>query len=345
LDLIVCSIPTPDGYIFALDRGLFGLAAPRLLRSGRKAVVETGRFSALRLIIANWRLGPRLRISLLENRLATTISTLMACMRTDRSNAELLAVVADLARRFSATVIGVAAKQLSLHPSIMTIGPGEPRGREFEKFRERADAVEAEFRSALSGVEKLQWRAQMSAGPASQPAANEARAADLIVAAIETGGQVFSPSPEIEVTDLLMRAGRPILIAPPGATGLKLTRALVCWKDSREARRAVADALPILKASKEVEVVELAHEGEIESARVRAADVGDWLHRHGIEATCVATPLKETESTHLAAIADDIKADLIVAGAFGHSRLREWAFGGVTRDLLVKAERCTLVSH
>ena len=274
-----------------------------------------------------------------------TISTLLACMRTDRSNAELLAVVADLAQRFSAAVIGVAARQLSLHLSMMAVGPGEPRGREFEKFGERAAAAEAEFRSALSRASNLQWRSHMTAGPASQLAANEARAADLIVAAVEPGEPVFSPSPEIEVSDLLMRAGRPILMAPPGAAGLKLTRTLVCWKDSREARRAVADALPFLKASQEVDVVELAHEGEIELARGRVADVGDWLHRHGVEATCVATPLKDTESAHLAQIAEDIKADLIVAGAFGHSRLREWAFGGVTRDLLARAERCTLVSH
>ncbi|MGH6797164.1 MAG: universal stress protein, partial [Roseiarcus sp.] len=136
-----------------------------------------------------------------------------------------------------------------------------------------------------------------------------------------------------------------ILISPPGATGLKLTRAIVCWKDSREARRAVADALPILKASKRVDVVELVNEHEIEAARGRLADVGDWLHRHGVEATCLATPARAAESAHLAAIARDLEADLIVAGAFGHSRLREWAFGGVTRDLLVNAERCTLVSH
>lgn len=286
-----------------------------------------------RPLIRSWR-----------GRLAT-ISTLLACMRTDRSNAELMGVVADLAQRFSAAVVGVAARQLSLHSSIMAIGPGEPRGREFEKFRERAAALEAEFRSALSGASNLQWRAHITAGPASQLAANEARAADLIVAAIESGEQVFSPSPEIEVSDLLMRAGRPILMAPPSASGLKLTRTLVCWKDSREARRAVADALPFLKASQEVDVVELAHEDEIELARGRVADVGDWLHRHGVEATCVATPLKDAESTHLTAIAKDINADLIVAGAFGRSRLREWAFGGVTRDLLASAERCALVSH
>lgn len=280
----------------------------------------------------------------MESRLAT-ISTLLVCMRTDRSNAEVLAVVTDLAQRFSAAVIGVGATQLSLHSSIMAIGPEEPRGREFEKFRERAAAIEAEFRSTLSGVDNLQWRSQVTAGPASEPAAGEARAADLIVAMLEPGERMFSSSPEIDVTDLLMRAGRPILLAPPGTTGLKLTQALVCWKDSREARRAVADALPILKACNNVDVVELAHEHEIELAQRHVADVGDWLNRHGVEATCVATPFSGPESAHLSRIAEDVKADLIVAGAFGHSRLRQWAFGGVTRDLLVRAERCTLVSH
>jgi nucleotide-binding universal stress UspA family protein len=142
-----------------------------------------------------------------------------------------------------------------------------------------------------------------------------------------------------------MRCGRPILLVPPGTTRLKLKRTLVCWKDSREARRAVADALPFLKASQAVDVVELAGEREIESSQERLVDVGDWLHRHGVEANCFASPLTGVESAHLAAIAQDLKADLIVAGAFGHSRLREWAFGGVTQDLLTRSERCTLVSH
>jgi len=274
-----------------------------------------------------------------------TISILMACMRTDRSNADLLAVVADMARRFSAAVVGVVARQASMHSAVMAIGPGESPDHDLEKFRERAAPLEAEFRSALSMVEDLQWRSQMTAGPASQHIADEARGVDLIVAAAEPGERIFLPSPEIDVSDLLMRAGRPVLIAPAGAAGLKLTRALVCWKDSREARRAVVDALPILKASKGVDVVELVDGREMEAARRRLADVGDWFARHGVEANCLASPLHGAEATHLAAIAKDLEADLIVAGAFGHSRLREFAFGGVTRDLLLKADRCILVSH
>jgi nucleotide-binding universal stress UspA family protein len=273
------------------------------------------------------------------------ISTLMACMSTDRSNTELLAVVADLAQRFSAAVIGVCAKQLSMHSSILAVGPGEPRGHELDKFRERLAVLEAEFRSALSIVTNLQWRAQMTAGPTSHYLAAEARAADLLVANCESDDRKGSTSSEIDVSDLVMRGGRPILLAPPGVRGLKLTRTLVCWKDSRESRRAVADALPILKASRAVDVVELVSEQEIEAARARLADVGDWLYRHGVEANCLATPLTGVESAHLAAIAEDLGADLIVAGAFGHSRLREWAFGGVTQDLLVRSERCAFVSH
>jgi nucleotide-binding universal stress UspA family protein len=273
------------------------------------------------------------------------ISTLMACMSANRSNAELLSVLADLAERFSATVIGVCANQLSMRPSILAVGPGEPRGHELDKFRERVAIAEREFRSALSTVNNLLWRAEITAGPTSHYLANQARAADLLVAASESNNRNVSASSEFEVSDLLMRCGRPILLAPPGTTGLKLKRTLVCWKDSREARRAVADALPFLKASQGVDVVELASEREIEPAQERLSDVGDWLHRHGVEASCFASPLTGVESAHLAAIAQDLEADLIVAGAFGHSRLREWAFGGVTQDFLTRSERCTLVSH
>ncbi len=274
-----------------------------------------------------------------------TISILMACMRMDRSNADLLVVVADMAQRFSAAVVGVVAWQGSTHSAVMAIGPGEPRGRDFEKFRELAPAAEAEFRSALSMVKDLEWRPQLVAGPPSRHIADQAREVDLIVASTEISEPMFLPSAEIDVGDLLMRAGRPVLIAPAGARGLKLTRALVCWKDSREARRAIADALPVLKAAKRVDVIELVNEREIEAARRRLSDVGDWLARHGIEANCLAAPLKGPEAVQLEAIASELEVDLLVAGAFGHSRLREWAFGGVTRDLLLRTERCAFVSH
>ena len=274
-----------------------------------------------------------------------TIATLMACMRINASNAGVLAVVADLAARFDSTVIGVAARQGSTHVVVRGAGPRAPRRHDFDKFVQEAAAAESEFRATLAKVQDLQWRSQVIFGPASEYIANEARRVDLVVVTRESADGIFSVSGEADVGDLLMRLGRPALIVPPDATGLELTRSLVCWNDKREARRAVADALPLLQASQGVDVVEIVDAKALKEARRRLADVGDWLARHGVEAQCSARISKGSEAAQLGAIAMDLDADLIVAGAFGHTRLLEWAFGGVTRDLLLQADRCVLASH
>ncbi len=274
-----------------------------------------------------------------------TITTLMACMRINCSNAAMLTVVADLAERFGAAVIGVAAKQGSAQVVDRGAGPRAPGRHELDKLIREAATVESEFRVALPKVQDLQWRSQVIFGPASEYIADEARSVDLVVATLDSADRIFFPSGEADVGDLLMRLGRPTLIVPPAAAGLKLTRSLVCWNDKREARRAVADALPLLKASQRVDVVEIAGAAALKETRRRLGDVGDWLARHGVEAQCSAEISNGSEAAQLDAIAKELEVDLIVAGAFGHSRLREWAFGGVTRDLLLRSDRCVLASH
>ncbi len=272
-------------------------------------------------------------------------STLLACLRVDRSNADLLAVVGDVAGRFGSAVIGVAARQASTHATIRGSGTCEPHEHDLRKFKERASAAENEFRAALSKVETLGWRKKITLGPAYEHVANEARAADLVVAPADRHHRFFFPSGQAHVGDLLMRLGRPILVTHAGATGLEFDQALVCFKDAREARRAVADSLPILQEMRRVSVVEIVEAKAVDEAGRRLADVGDWLARHGVAATCSAEVAHGTEAEQLSAVARNLKADLIVAGAFGHSRLKEWAFGGVTRDLLLRGERCVLASH
>ena len=276
----------------------------------------------------------------------TAIATLMACVRIDRSNSGLLGVVSDLAERFAASVIGVAARQAETHRSPMSSGPREPRQHDLAKFIDQATAAEAEFRSALGKVPVLGWRSQLTFGPVCEYVANEARGADLVVAAHDPGDQLFFPSGQAEAGDLLMRLGRPALLAPPTASDLKLRRALVCWSDKREARRALADALPLLQASERVDVVEIVDAKFLAESQRRLDELGHWLGRRGVTATCFAKASNgETEASQLATTSKELDADLIVAGAFGHSRLREWAFGGVTRDLLLQADRCVLGSH
>jgi nucleotide-binding universal stress UspA family protein len=165
-------------------------------------------------------------------------------------------------------------------------------------------------------------------------------------------GDLFDASRSVNTGDLIMQAGRPVLTVPSAAaTGLAdanhlpLDHVLVAWKDTREARRAVADALPLLLQASAVSVVEIADETDLDAAHRRVSDVVHWLKRHHIHAQGSAQQSVGNDATALHTIAQERRADLIVAGAYGHSRLREWVLGGVTRDLLLNANRCSLVSH
>jgi nucleotide-binding universal stress UspA family protein len=146
--------------------------------------------------------------------------------------------------------------------------------------------------------------------------------------------------------DLVMQVGRPILIVPAAADKLKLERVVVFWKETREARRAAFDALPLLKKAVNVVVAEIAAEEDLAAVRTHLEEVVGWLKRHGVVAEVLALPSTGDDATGLNAIAEEQGADIIVAGAYGHGRLREWAFGGVTSDLLLRPQdRCSLVSH
>ncbi len=273
-----------------------------------------------------------------------TLSTLMVCLRVDRSNAQLLAVAADLAKRFGSHIVGIAARQVSA-PSMRGAGPFEPTSHDMHKFAEQAAAAEREFYAVLSGFGALDWRMHMTLGPAYEHIADEARCADLVLASADAHERTLFSSGHAEVGDLLMRLGRPILTAPASANGFAFGQALACFKEVREARRALADALPVLRAMKRVMVVEIVEFGTLEAGRHRLSDVAAWLSRHGIVAAYDAIPANGAVGRQLARLAQELEADLIVAGAYGHSRLREWAFGGVTQDLLLRSDRCVLSSH
>jgi nucleotide-binding universal stress UspA family protein len=173
----------------------------------------------------------------------------------------------------------------------------------------------------------------------------QARSTDLFIIGVDRNDSMFDTSRHVNIGDLVMQAGRPVLIVPRTAGTFDLARVVIGWKDTSESRRAVVDALPILKKAMHVSVVEIAAEADLAAARVHLDDVVLWLKRHGVIAESVAAPSTGDDASRLNDIARERRADLIVAGAYGHSRLREWALGGVTRDLLLRADRCSLVSH
>jgi len=168
----------------------------------------------------------------------------------------------------------------------------------------------------------------------------EARAADLLVIGRRRSGDAHDPGV------ILLRAGRPILLVPDTARPLELRRVVVAWKDTRECRRAVRDALPLLQEAKEVLLVEVGEHEAHASSKESLADVAGYLVRHRvIVADQVWCPPGGPVAVELFKFVRDEKADLIVAGGYGHSRLGEWIFGGVTRELLAASPVCCMLSH
>jgi nucleotide-binding universal stress UspA family protein len=143
-----------------------------------------------------------------------------------------------------------------------------------------------------------------------------------------------------------LKTGRPVLIVPPGVETLKADRAVIGWKDTREARRAVRDAVPLLKKAQSVLVAEICETDVREFGERRIGDVVSYLARHGV----VARPAIKTHPEHpiaaeLIRLAQNEGADLIVAGAYGHSRVEERFFGGVTHALLASSPICCLLAN
>lgn len=204
-----------------------------------------------------------------------------------------------------------------------------------------ADA-EAAFRK-LAGQRTTAWTAMLSPPDEALPLA--ARQADLIVVSHPGHGRtdvLRNEDPGL----LTVIAGRPVLVTPPDRDHLEARRVMICWKDSREARRALADAMPFLRAARDVLVVEAAQAGDAADAKLCVEEVAAGLARHGVRASSeVLIRDRRSVAAVLLERARAFGADLLVAGGYGRTRLGEWAFGGVTRSLLDQTERFVLLSH
>ncbi len=274
-----------------------------------------------------------------------SIKTVMVTLALDGQNEACLRVAGELAQRFEARIVGVAAAEIRppLYFAEGAYAQGVMEGEE-AGIRKRLSELEAEFRGAMEKHSSaVEWRSALA--PATAFVAVEARSADLLVAGSRTEALV-DPSVAADANGLLMQAGRPLIVVPRDAQGLSLRDVLVAWKDTREARRAVADALPILAAAKTVTIAEIP---ESATKRAEAAahvdDVAKWLRQHGIVANAIVPEAHGRAVEQLEEIAGRTGAGLIVAGAYGHSRLREWVLGGVTRHLATAGARCAFLSR
>ena len=276
-----------------------------------------------------------------------TYATVMVSLALDQPNEARLAVAGQIAERFDAGLIGIVASVFS-PPLYFTTGEQAQalidQGQ--ASIKRRMAELEAQFREATRNRAKhIDWRCAMDF-PA-RYTLQQARCADIIV----SGGRSDAfPDPFALVTpkDLVMEAGRPLLVVPDSTDWLDLRSMLVAWKDTPEARRAIVDSLPMLRKAKEVTVAEIVEAGGSQPLAVpRVRDVIMWLSRHGVSASeLVAERNQDRDTTvQLDAMAADVGAGVVVAGAYGHSRFREMILGGMTQHLITQTERCVLLSH
>jgi nucleotide-binding universal stress UspA family protein len=251
---------------------------------------------------------------------------------------KLLRFAVNLTQRFNATLIGISA--LAVRPQLVAEEIVIEGMSELEILA-NLSTKEKWFREA-AGYPKIEWRSIVDV-PA-DALVREARAADLIVIGQSEGeGDAYSA---LDPAAVILKSGRPVVVVPIGTTSLQAEHVMIGWKETREARRAVHDVLPLLKRARQVTIVEMCNPGDKEKAWRCVIDVALFLSRHEIEAkTEVVIESEESSGAQLVRFAQDRGADLLVTGAYGHSRLGEWVFGGMTRYLLRASPICCLMSH
>lgn len=247
---------------------------------------------------------------------------------------------AKLARCLSCRLVGTGADQLDL--PYFGDGTGVVDAVLVENARavvqENLAKASALFHSAADGV-ALEWRDAIE-----QPISFtllQSRAADLVVLARQGQGDPELGRMGVAPGDIVLELGRPILLVPPDVEALMARSVVIAWKDTRESRRAVQDALPFLVRAEMVSVLSVGADPAADGAQ----DVCGYLAQYGIAARTVARPAGSAIVDEITDLVRQQGADLIVAGAYGHSRLREWIFGGVTRDLIESTPVCCLMSH
>lgn len=221
----------------------------------------------------------------------------------------------------------------------------------FEALREQGRVRAREMRKRLES-EAIQSDVRLVESLNVEPgrmAAICARHADVVVVAGVPGTTAEAGRVHAYIGTMLMESGAPVLMLPPGASPTRIPprRVVVGWKPTREASRALHDAIPLLQLAERVDVLMVDPEGlASESGQDPGRDVAAHLARHDVNVHVIVEPARDdTVGTTVLKRAATIEADLIVVGGYGHSRLREWAWGGVTHELLGCSRLPVFFSH
>lgn len=279
-----------------------------------------------------------------------TIETILINADCEASLPRLLDVARSIASRYHAHIVG-----LSLLPPSVTRPAGTPGAPDTAKIdahrahsRSEADRTHRLFdRLTATDTDPRTWTLDEGDGRSEIDALiGHARLADLIVAS-NVDGDERALCPFLAAERLVVESGRPTILVPKGTTQTQCgRRILVAWNGSREATRAIFDALPLLQAAQHVKVLQVGTGNQPRFAGLSGTDVCGMLHRHRVRAT--AQSLSLPRATAGAALLSAIKAenaDLLVMGAYGHWRFRELVLGGATRHVMRHMTVPVLMAH
>ena len=264
----------------------------------------------------------------------------------DRRDAEVLLEPAiALASRYNAHLIGMHV--YSTVPAV-TLPYGSQVGSLITTEGKKIEEVAATF-ARMTGKQPFvaEWRAlKVLHVDLASVLMDHSRAADLIIVGQTDPDSDLSPLRDFPER-LALESGRPVLVVPyVGRYPVIGRNVVIAWKAGRESARAVFDALPFLQGADKVHILQIKERGEEEKVLAPDMPIAAALARHGIKPTVrtsVAADLSVGDEI-LSRLAD-LDADLLVMGAYGHSRIRELVFGGVTRHIARHMTVPTLLSH
>ena len=253
----------------------------------------------------------------------------------------------SLAQAYGAHVVGVAFVYEPVIPGSLLGGiPTDLIEVQREENAKAARAAVANFEVAASaaGVSAESRLLDASIAGASDLFGRIARRFDIAV--VGQAPREQGVSEELLIEGALFGSGRPVIVVPQiQSQPIKLDTVMVCWDGSRPAARAIGDAVPLLERAKAIEIVVVTGERD-KSGEITGANMKRHLARHGINVGIkrIAAGNADVQTAILAHAADSA-ADFIVMGGYGHSRLREFILGGVTRSILKSMPVPVLMSH
>lgn len=276
--------------------------------------------------------------------------TILAVLDSPKNTAQVTRFSIAIARQFDAHLIGMHAETMAAMPLIAPMEIPDPVAVQALQDMAHGETQEIEriFQESgrLEGL-SVEWRSFVSTlGYGAGPIVDSARSVDLVIAG--QGNPEIPADSHADLERFLFDSGRPVLLVPYIMREPQpIRRVLIAWNGSREAVRATFDALPFLKGAAEVEIFTVnPEETAAQSAGIAGAEIAATLARHGVHATLATEATSGISAS--AAIENrlsDSSIDLLVMGAYTHSRIWEMLFGGVTRTVLQSMTALTLLSR